>query len=256
MTPKRILCLHAHPDDAEILAGGTLALLAQAGHHVAIATMTSGDCGTAEHTAEEITDIRRAEAAKSAALIGAEYHCVGFNDLSIYADDPSRRRVTAAIRRYRPELVLTASPADYHCDHETTSALVRDACFAASAPNYGTQSFDPARALTAIPHLYFVDPATGADVNGNVVRPDFIVDIASVFETKRKMLAQHESQRAWLLRQHGMDDYLETMAEWTRARGELAGLEFGEGFRMYRGHPWPQSRLLEELLSNFVHQLQ
>ena len=52
----RIVCLHAHPDDAEILAGGALALLAQAGHQVVILTMTSGDCGSTEHSPEEIAD--------------------------------------------------------------------------------------------------------------------------------------------------------------------------------------------------------
>jgi LmbE family N-acetylglucosaminyl deacetylase len=256
MTPKRILCLHAHPDDAEILAGGTLALLAQGGHHVIIATMTAGDCGSAELSPEDIGDIRRREASKAAALIGAEYHCVGFNDMVIFSDDASRRRVTAAIRRYRPDIVLTAFPRDYHCDHQATSELARDACFGASAPNYGTQAFDTAHALPGIPHLYFVDPVTGCDISGQPARPDFVVDIATTFETKRKMLAEHESQRAWLQRQHGMDDYMETMSAWTRARGALAGLEYGEGFQIYRGHPWPQSRLLEELLGGFAHNLE
>ena len=44
----RILAFHAHPDDAEALAGGTLTLLAGQGHQIVIATMTPGDCGSAE----------------------------------------------------------------------------------------------------------------------------------------------------------------------------------------------------------------
>src|SRR6266568_2490924 len=58
----RILAIHAHPDDVEILAGGTLALLAAAGHTITIVTMTPGDCGSAELPADEIADIRRNEA--------------------------------------------------------------------------------------------------------------------------------------------------------------------------------------------------
>lgn len=248
----RIVCIHAHPDDAEFLAGGTLALLAQAGHKVVILTMTSGDCGSTALPPEEIADLRRLEAQRAAAVIGAEHHTLGFKDLSIFEDDSSRRRVTAALRRHRPDLVLTASPRDYHCDHEATSRLVTDACFGASAPNYHTQAFDQAPALPAIPHLYYVDPAEGIDREGNTVPADFFIDVGGVMEMKRKMLAAHASQREWLRRQHGMDDYLETMEEWTLSRGRLCGVEWAEGFRQYKGHAYPRTPLLQELLESFV----
>ena len=39
----RIVSVHAHPDDAEILAGGTLALLARLGHKIVIVTLSGGD---------------------------------------------------------------------------------------------------------------------------------------------------------------------------------------------------------------------
>src|SRR5437764_6303431 len=139
----RILCVHAHPDDAEILAGGTLAVLSQAGHSITIVTMTPGDCGSTEHSADEIAEIRRKEAATAASLIGAEYRCAEFRDMAIFNTDQSRRRVTELIRHARPDLVLTAAPVDYHCDHEATSVLVRDACFGASAPNYQTHADEP-----------------------------------------------------------------------------------------------------------------
>ncbi len=245
---KRIAFIHAHPDDAEMLAGGTLALLAARGHSITIVTMTPGDCGTTEYPAEQISAIRRREAAEAAALIGAEYLCAEFRDLAVFSDDPSRRRVTALLRRLRPDLVITASPVDYMCDHEATSELVRDACFGAPAPNYDTSAYDSAPALEAIPHLYFADPVEGTDRDGRLIVPDFVVDVSSMLETKRAMLAKHDSQRQWLLRHHGMDDYLETMERWTRNRGRLAGREYGEGFRRYKGHPYPQSPLLEELL--------
>ncbi len=251
----RILCLHAHPDDAEILAGGTLALLAARGHHIVIATMTAGDCGSVEYGPEEIADIRRQEAARAAAIIGAEHHWLGFKDLAIFEDDASRRRVTAAIRRFRPEIVVTASPRDYHCDHEATSGLVTNACFGASAPNYLTQSLDQSHAIDRIPHLYYLDPAEGIDRDGATILPQFLVDVSSAMETKRKMLAAHESQRAWLRKQHGMDDFIETMEEWTRSRGRLAGVEWAEGFRQYAGHAYPRTPLLQELLSGLVRPL-
>jgi LmbE family N-acetylglucosaminyl deacetylase len=243
-----ILAIHAHPDDLEILAGGTLALLAAQGHQVSMMTMTSGDCGSAQHTAKEIAVIRYAEAAASAALIGAQYECAGLSDMAIFNDDASRRRVTELLRRTRPNLVITASPVDYHPDHEATSALVRDACFASSAPLYGTGASDASPALTAIPHLYFTDSMEGLDRDGHRIAPDFCADVTSVMELKRRMLGCHASQRAWLARQHGIDDYIQQMDCTTRACGEPWGIVYGEGFRRYRGHPYPQSPLLESLL--------
>src|SRR5215468_711796 len=99
----RILAIHAHPDDVEILAGGTMALLAAQGHRITIATMTPGDCGSAELGPEEIARVRRGEAAAAAALIGAEYVCVEFRDLAIFNDDESRRRVAGILRQVAPE---------------------------------------------------------------------------------------------------------------------------------------------------------
>jgi N-acetylglucosamine malate deacetylase 1 len=244
----RILALHAHPDDIEILAGGTMALLAERGHQITFATMTPGDCGSAEFDGETIARMRRNEAARAAALIGADYTCAEFRDMAIFNDDPSRRRVTELLRRARPELVLTASPIDYHCDHEAASVLVRDACFGASAPNYSTGVSEAAPPLPAIPHLYFMDAVEGVDRDGRPQQPDFFVDIKGMFDKKRAMLACHESQRNWLRKQHGIEDYLETMERWTRDRGRAAGYEMAEGFRRYPGHPYPQTPLLEQLL--------
>jgi len=66
------------------------------------------------------------------------------------------------------------------------------------------------------------------------------------------MLTCHASQREWLKKQHGIDDYLETMERWTRDIGQRAALKMAEGFRRYKGHPYPQSALLEELLGSHV----
>lgn len=242
----RILAIHAHPDDIEILAGGTCALLAAAGHELSFVTMSDGDCGSREYSREETARIRKGEAARAAALVGARYYWGGFHDLSIFNDDPSRRQTTALIRQLRPEIVITSAPSDYLADHEMVSLLVRDACFAAGAPNYEVP--DSPAALDWIPHLYFMDPIEGLDREGRVVPPDFVVDVTSTFERKRDMLACHESQRNWLKAHHGMDNYLITMEHWTRHRGATAGYPFGEGFRQYKGHPYPQTPVLQGLL--------
>ncbi|MDP2976636.1 MAG: PIG-L family deacetylase, partial [Anaerolineales bacterium] len=234
---------------------GTLALLSQRGHAITIVSMAPGDCGTEEYPPEEISAIRREEAQRAALLIGAHYICAEFRDLAIFSDDPSRRRVVEILRRAEPDIVLTSSPTDYLCDHESTSLLVRDALFCAPAPNYWTRAENPAPPLKTIPHLYLMDPAGGVDREANPVRPQFVVNVEPVFEAKWNMLACHASQRNWLIKQHGMDDYMQTMKSWTQARAALAGLRYGEGFRQYRGHPYPQTPLLQELLGEQVVQL-
>ncbi len=242
-----ILAIHAHPDDIETLCAGTLALLAENGHTITIATMTAGDCGSVEWSNEETGRIRKAEAAAAAAMIGAAYHCGGFGDLAVFNDDAARRRTTELIRALAPDLVITASPSDYHPDHEATSLLVRDACFAAPVVNYKTGQ---APALPAIPHLYFTDPIEGRDRDNAKVLGDFAVDVTAQFERKRAMLGAHESQRNWVLKQHGIDDYTGAMEAWTRRRGRHFGVVCAEGFRHYKVHPYPASPLLEELVGS------
>jgi hypothetical protein len=69
----RVLAIHAHPDDIEIQCAGTLLRLKQLGGTVSMATMTPGDCGSAELPCDEIAAVRRIEAQRSADLIGADY---------------------------------------------------------------------------------------------------------------------------------------------------------------------------------------
>jgi LmbE family N-acetylglucosaminyl deacetylase len=247
-SPPRILAIHAHPDDIEFQCAGTLALLKQKGCEIVTATMTAGDLGTAEYDRETIARIRRDEARQSAELLGAGYMCLEFGDLCIQVDNEGRRRVTECIRRARPDIVITAPPVDYHTDHEATSKLVRDACFAASVPLFKTEQWDPAPATAHIPHLYYVDALEGVDWFGQTVPYDFIVDISTTFDLKLKMLACHDSQRAWLRRQHGVDEYLDSCRRWAGERGKTIGAQYGEAFRQHLGHPYPHDDLLRKLL--------
>ncbi len=244
-----VLAVHAHPDDLDILAGGTLRLLSNAGHIVVMATATAGEGGSAEFDPAETGRIRQAEAGASAALAGATYHCLGLSDLGVFNDNPTRRAVTELLRTVRPDVVITASPADYHPDHEAISLLVRDACFAAPVANYLTGS---AAALEAIPALYFTDAIGGRDRDGVRLKRDFAVDVGAVFAVKRAMLACHESQAAWVLRQHGIPDLGADMEAWSRHVGRDFGVEHAEGYRQYRHPPYPRAPVLQDLLGKAV----
>jgi len=240
-----ILAIHAHPDDIETLAAGALALLARRGCAISIVTVTAGEGGSMLQGAAETARLRRSEGAAAAAVIGARYRCVGAPDLSVFNDDPTRRLITELVRSEAPDIVLAPSPADYHPDHEAVSLLVRDACFAAPVANFVT---GPSPPLGAIPHLYLMDPIGGRDRAGTPVDPDFGADIATVMDDKRRMLAQHVSQDHWVAKQHGIGDHLAAMEGWCRRRGRTFGVEFAEGFRQYRGHPYPTTPVLQALL--------
>jgi hypothetical protein len=80
------------------------------------------------------------------------------------------------------------------------------------------------------------------------VAPGFCIDISQVIETKARMLACHASQRDWLLKHHGMDQYLQAMRDWGAARGRRHGVAFAEGFRQHLGHSYPQDNLIGRLL--------
>lgn len=250
--PLTVLAIHAHPDDVEFQCAGTLALLKQLGHTIVIASMTPGDKGSNQHTADEIGAIRREENRRSAALIDSAYYCLEFRDLSIVVDNDGKRRVTEMLRKVRPHIVLTAPPIDYMDDHEATSHLVRDACFNASVPNYKTFQWDPAPVAAQIPYLYYVDPLEGIDYFGNPIVPHFYIDTTAVFDLKRDMLACHASQREWLRAQHGVDEYLDSQLRWSQSRGKEAGYAHAEAFRQHRGHPYPHDNILARLLEGKV----
>ena len=116
----------------------------QQGCAITIATMTPGDCGSAEHSAEEIADIRRDEARNRPRSSGRNTSAWSFATCRSSSIIRAGERSVEALRRARPDIVLTAPPIDYMTDHEVTSVLVREACFSASVPNYSTRQWDPA----------------------------------------------------------------------------------------------------------------
>jgi LmbE family N-acetylglucosaminyl deacetylase len=254
---KRILAIGAHPDDVEIMCSGTLFALHKLGLEVHVASLTLGDCGSVELSAEEIRSIRHREALKACEVLGATYHHAGFNDLCIFNDDNSNRRVTALLRQVDPSIVITHLPNDYMSDHEITSLLVRNACFYASIPNYETKANQVDGTLT-IPYLYYAQPMEGIDIFGKKVIPQFYVDISGWIEQKLEMLACHESQRNWLRAHHGMDEYIETVRRFNTSLGQRASqvagrmMTYAEAFRQHRGHAYPNDNVIAKFLRESV----
>ena len=247
---SKVLAFMAHPDDVEFTCAGTLLRLKQeAGCKIAIATATSGDCGSISHRIDEIARIRRAEAAQAAEMLEAEYYHGGSTDLCVFYDEPTLRRFVEVIRRAEPDIVITSPQTDYMVDHEMTGVLTRAACFGAPIPNFWTRDPDPAPPLKTVPHLYYVNPLEDKDTYGRPFAPQFVVDITRVWAEKEKLLACHASQREWLRAHHGIDEYLEAMRRGDAARGKMIGTEAGEAFNQHLGHGYPAENVLAKLLN-------
>ncbi len=247
---KVALSFGAHPDDAEFMCAGTLALLAEKGWEIHISSMTPGDCGTVQYSREEISRIRRAEAAKAASILGGQYHCLESGDIFIMYDRPTLLKAIEVVRRVRPTIVFALNPVDYMVDHETASRLAQTACFACGVVNVETPGAEP---FEPVPHLYYMDPVEGKDNLGNPIEPEMIVDVTSAMQTKEQMLCCHESQRNWLLEHHGMDDYVLMMKQFAEHRGTRVGAKYAEGFRRHLGHAYPQDNILKNELGDLVH---
>lgn len=244
MNRKVALSFLAHPDDAEMLCAGTLIRLAQAGWEVHIASATAGDCGTTKYNAEEISNIRREEGRKAAALIGATYHCLGELDGRVTYEKPAIQKAIELFRRIAPGLVFTHAPKDYMMDHEMVSLLARGASFMYGAPNVSSAPLIPG---SGVPYLYYCDPVEGLDPLGHPVEPTTVIDISAQLEKKTEMLACHTSQREWLRAHHGMDEYMDSMRRFSTSRGKLIGTAAAEAFIQHRGHPYPADDLLAKL---------
>jgi len=216
-----ILGIGAHPDDLEILAGGTLARYAREGHRVVMAHLLNGDKGHFRIPSGKLAVIRRREAVAAASVIGAGSLSLGIPDGELFSDLKTRKMVIDLIRSVRPDIILTHAPNDYYADHTTTSEIVCAASFLAAAPLFKTKH----RAHSLIPPLYFMDTVSGVNF-----LPTFFVDITATFETKKKMLACHKSQLTWL-KEHDNADILDTIEIVARFRGLDCKARYAEGFR-------------------------
>lgn len=225
-----LLAIGAHPDDLEILCGGTLARFAREGHRVTMLVMTDGSAGHARIPAAELAAIREREARAAAAVIGADFVWLGLRDEFVFNDEPTRLRLLDAIRAARPDAILTHAPEDYHPDHRATARAVFDASFIMGLPNVVTE----APACPGVPALAYFDTLAGLRFE-----PTDWVDITDTWEVKRAMLACHRSQVEWL-RDHDRIDIFEFMETVARFRGVQCGVRYAEAFRVET--TWPRVR--------------
>jgi N-acetylglucosamine malate deacetylase 1 len=231
MNTPVVLAAAAHPDDIEFLFAGTLLLLKEAGCEIHMWNLADGSLGSITSVPEETTRIRWDESQASAREAGAKAHPSLFGDMAVFYDADSLARTAAVVRSIRPQIILTHSLNDYMEDHQNTARLVVSSAFGRGMPYFRTKPVVPPYSNEI--RVYHAPPHGLRDGMGVPFSPDFLIDIDSVVERKRRMLACHRSQAAWLEVSQKMDSYL---AEMEIMCGTLAAgteLAFTEGWRRH-----------------------
>ncbi len=231
-TKRRAFAVAAHPDDIEFVMAGTLILLAQAGYEIHYMNIANGCCGSNELSAEHTAIAREKEAIAAADSIGAEFHPSLVNDLEIFYNDETLKKLAAVMREVSPEILLVHSPSDYMEDHMNACRLAVTAAFARGMPNYPT--IPPRPPVEQNVTIYHAQPHGNRDPLGQAVRPGLFVDVGAVMEQKAAMLACHQSQQQWLDTSQGLNSYIETMRDLMREVGRMSGrYEYAEGWRRH-----------------------
>jgi len=183
----RLLIIGAHPDDADYFAAGTAALYRAAGHVVKLVSLTNGDAGHQTLRGPELARRRRAEATAAGAVIGATYDVLDNHDGELLPTLENRWQVIRLVRSFRPDLLLTHRPNDYHPDHRYTSQLVQDAAYMVTVP----------AVVPDTPHLAR-DPVIAYLNDGfqkpYPFQPSVVLDVGGVMEQIVSMLHCHRSQ--------------------------------------------------------------
>ncbi len=228
--PLSAIAIAAHPDDIEFYMAGTLLRLKAAGWSIHYLNLASGNCGSARLKSSATRRIRKREARQAAQILGAQFHPSLADDLEIFYDLKMLRRLAAIVREVKPSIVLTHSPRDYMEDHTNTCRLAVTAASARGMPNFKTAP--PRAAVAGEVTVYHAMPHGLRDGLRRRVIPGAFIDTTSVHAVKRRALASHQSQKAWLDASQGMDSYLGVMEEMSLAIGEMSHrFKHAEGWR-------------------------
>ena len=229
MTEGAVLAVFAHPDDAEIAAGGTIAKWCAAGRSVHLLVLTNGDRGSSDPAVDraELARARARETVAAADVLGIETTTViGMSDGELENGAEVRRHVVSAIRELRPVTLVTCDPTAWflddryynHADHRTAGVIALDSVF----PGAGNPHFFPEHAAQGLTSHQIADVWLG--ITGH---PNHHENVTGHLATKLAALERHHSQVAG-----GMLGYFgEWIAKEAEQAGRAIGVRHAESFR-------------------------
>lgn len=224
-----ILVLAAHPDDAELGCGGTIAKHVSMGQKVAIVDLTRGELGT-----RGTPDIRQQEASEAAKILGVSAReNLRLADGFFQNDPESQRAVIRMIRKYQPRIILANARYDRHIDHGKGGNLAYDASFLSGLVKLETTNDKGAKQAPWRPDVVY------HYIQSQYIAPDFVVDISAQWETKMKAIKAFASQfydpsseePETYISKPGFLKMLEARAV---EYGHAIGAEYAEGFTVRR----------------------
>ena len=222
-----ILAIGVHPDDVELGCSGTLIRELKNGKKVGILDLTQGELGS-----RGTVETRYEEAAKAAMLIGVQLRDnLKMADGFFKNDEEHQRKLISAIRKYRPEIVITNALSDRHPDHGRAAKLTTDSCFLSGLRKVGTKDEQGNEQEPWKPKYVF------HYIQDRYHEPDFIIDITDVFEQRMEAVKAYTTQ---FYNPGNEDDgpqtyistaaFLDSIIARARVIGKKIGVQYGEGF--------------------------
>lgn len=219
-----ILAIAVHPDDVELGCAGTLMIHAQQGMKVGVVDLTRGELGT-----RGTPELREQEAQAAAKIMGLEVReNLGLADGFFRNDTMEQMAIIAAIRKYRPEIVLANAMDDRHPDHGRAGKLIEDSCFLAGLRKVETLADgQPQEAWRPKQVFHFLQD--------RYHEPDFVVDITAVMERKLEAIRSFSSQFL-APKDHEPQTYIsgsgffDSVIYRAKMLGKMVGVEYAEGY--------------------------
>ena len=188
---KRAIVVCAHADDLETMMGGTAALLTARGIEIFELICTRGDLGSHDpaHTRQTLSEVRRIEAEKGAALLGVrEVVVLDYPDGELEASLELRAQIALYYRRWQPDALFTFDPSwsgQIHPDHRAVGRAALDAVMPSKMPLYKPEQLvGEGVAVGKISRAYLFSPA----------EPSFFVDVTHIYYRKVEAALAHVSQ--------------------------------------------------------------
>jgi len=178
-----LLVIAAHPDDAELAAGGTIVSNVAKGRKVGIVDLTRGEMGT-----RGTPEIRLKEAAEAADVMGVSVRInLAFEDVFFVNDREHQLAIAKEIRKYRPDVVIANAVTDRHPDHGKGASLIAQACFIAGLKRVETEVDGQTQEPWRPRNVYHM-------IQSNFIDPDFVLDVSEHWDKKMEAVKAYKSQ--------------------------------------------------------------